>query len=134
MKCRTLIIGFALVLASASASAQMVISAKQAGESIEIRNLKYDVGVISGEIVNHSRYEVRNVELLIRNIWQWKNEFQPGSDDLGTASYYTVEGMIPAGATAPFTYRVRATPTVRTDGQHETVVSVVGFSEIIPYR
>jgi hypothetical protein len=121
-----------MILVSASASAQTVISAKQAGESIEIRNLRSDVGVISGEIVNHSRYDVRNVELLIQNIWQWKNEFQPGHDDLGTASYYTVEGMIAAGATVPFTHRVRTTPTNRTDGQHETVVSVVGFSEIIP--
>jgi len=132
MKYRALVTGFALMLASASASAQTVISANQADKIIEVRNLKSDVGVISGEIVNHSRYEVRNVELLIRNSWKWRNEFQPGNDDLGTASYYMIERMIPAGAAAPFTYRVGATPTVRPDGQHETVVTVVGFSEILP--
>jgi hypothetical protein len=132
MKRGALVIGFTLVLAAASASAQTVISANQSGEIIEVRNLTSNDSVVSGEIVNRSRREVRNVELLIRRMWQWKNEFQPGSEDLGTASYYTVERTIPAGAAVPFTYRQRVASTVRTDGQYETVVSVVGFSEIFP--
>ena len=120
------------MLVSASASAQTVVSVKQSDEIIEVRNLTSTDSVVSGEVVNRSRREVRNVELLIRHMWQWKNEFQPGSDDLGTASYYTIERTIPAGATVPFTYRQRAASTVRTDGQYETVVSVAGFSEIVP--
>jgi len=134
MKCRALVIGFALVLASASASAQTVVAAKQSSESIEIRNLTFHDSVVSGEIVNRTRREVRNVELLIRHIWRWKNEFQPGSDELGTASYYTVERTIPVGAATPFTYRQGATLTVRTDGKYETVVSVAGFTEIVPFQ
>ena len=120
------------MLASASASAQTVVSAKQSSESIEIRNLTFHDSVVSGEIVNRSRREVRSVELLIRYIWHWKNEFHPGSDELGTASYYTVERTLPIGAAIPFTYRQSATSTVRTDGQYETVVSVAGFTEIVP--
>jgi hypothetical protein len=132
MKYRALVIGFTLVLALASASAQTVISAKQSDEIIEVRNLTFHDSVVSGEIVNRSRREVRNVELLIRHMWQWQNEFQPGSEDLGTASYYRMERTIPAGAAIPFTYRQRATSTLRTDGQFETVVSVAGFTEIVP--
>jgi len=132
MKCRALVIGFTLALAAASVSAQTVVSGKQSGESIEIRNLTFHNSVVSGEIVNRSRREVRNVELLIRHIWHWKNEFQPGSDELGTASYYTVERIIPVGAAIPFTYRQGATSSARTDGQYETVVSVAGFTEVVP--
>ena len=133
MKFRALIIAF-MLLTSASASAQTVISAKQSGENIEIRNLSFNDNVVSGEIVNHSRYEVRNVELLIQRIWHWKNEFRPGSDELGTASYYTVETRIPAGAAVPFRYRQPVASTARTDGQYETMVSLAGFSEIVPSR
>jgi len=135
MKCRTLLIGLTLVLASASASAaQPLVSVKQSAESIEVRNLEFRDSVVSGEIVNRSRRDVRNVELLVRHIWHWKNEFHPGSDEVGTASYYTVEKTIPAGAAIPFTYRQGTTSTVRTDGQYETAVSVAGFTEIIPFQ
>jgi len=134
MKIRALIIAsFFILLPSASASAQTVISAKQSGENIEIRNLTFNDNVVSGEIVNHSRREVRNVELLIQHVWHWKNEFQPGSDQLGTASYNTVATMIPPGAAVPFTYRQPGALTAaRTDGQYKTMVSVAGFTEIVP--
>ena len=134
MKYRALIIGFMLMSASATASAQTVISANQSDEIIEVRNLTSNDSVVSGEIVNRSRREVRNVELLIRQMWRWKNEFHPGSEDLGTGSYYTVERTIPAGATIPFTYRQRAASTARTDGQYEIAVSVAGFTEIVPFE
>ncbi|MBI2359801.1 MAG: hypothetical protein HYV04_13055 [Deltaproteobacteria bacterium] len=34
-------------------------------------------GEVSGELVNKTNHAVRDVQLQIRHLWQWKNEFRP---------------------------------------------------------
>jgi hypothetical protein len=72
------------------------------------------------------------VELLIRHVWLWNNEFRPGSNDPGMATLYTLEKEIPPGGKAPFSYAFSAPLAARPDGAFETVVSVAGFAEVIP--
>ena len=113
------------------------VSVQQPNQSsVTVNNVIIRNGVVSGEIVNHSNQEVRDVELYIRHVWQWKNEFQPGNDDPGMASYYRVDKRILPGETVPFTLREGSTRETsalpaRLDGQFETVVSVAGFTEIV---
>ena len=109
-----------------------LLSGDQAAQVVTIRNLT--IGVVSGELINKSARPLRDVQLLIRYVWLWNNEFHPGQDELGEAIYYTVEGEIPPGGSKPFTYRPASPLPSRTDGHFEVTVSVAGFTEILPQK
>ena len=116
----------------AAAIPATLLSADQAAQVIAIRDLTVKEGVVSGELLNRSSRRLRDVQLLIRYTWLWNDEFHPGQDDLGVAIYYTVEGEIPPGGSKPFAYRPSPPLPSRADGHFETVVSVAGYTEIIP--
>ena len=85
---------------------------------------------VSGEVVNHSRNAVRDVQLLIRYIWLWTNETKPGRNDPSVSFYYNLPGEIPPGGRASFTFKP-SQPLARTSGGHfETIASIAGFSEV----
>src|SRR4051794_164674 len=62
-----------LGLSFAVQAAEVNIS-DQPPQSITIRNLSVKDGEVSGEIVNSSSRLIRDVQLLIRYTWLWKNE------------------------------------------------------------
>jgi hypothetical protein len=97
---------------------------------VELRNATVRDNVVTGEIVNNSPNRLRDVELLIRHLWHWHNEFRPGPNPPGAADYYTVRTEIPAGATERFTHTLPSLLPSRSDGRFETVVTVAGFTKI----
>jgi len=125
--CLTIMIGVAPVVSHSAT----LLMADQAGQVVVVRNVAVKDGAVSGELVNKSARTLRDVQLLIRYSWRWKNEFKPGSDEFGTAVYHTVEKEIPPGGTASFSYRPASPLPSRPDGHYETTVSVAGFAEII---
>ena len=132
---RGVVVGVALMIMSiqpAVTVADIVGSAEQATQSVAVRNVTAQNGVVSGEIVNHSPRTLHDVELLVRHVWHWKNEFRPGDDNPGMASYYPVVKEIPPGGSVPFNYTLLSPLPSRADGQFETMVSVAGFTEVIP--
>ena len=110
--------------------AENILSAPEATQIVAVSNVTVRDGLVSGEIFNRSPTPVRDVQLLIRQIWYWNNEFRPGNDNPGTAQYYTVSDMILPGRKVPFTYKMTSPAPARSDGQAETVVSVAGFTQI----
>jgi hypothetical protein len=107
-------------------------SQEQAANVVSIRNVTVKDGAVSGELVNKSSRAIRDVQLLIRYTWLWKNETRPGQDELSNAVYHTVEGDIAPGGSRPFTYRSASPLPARADGHFEVSVSVAGFTEVIP--
>ncbi|HTC23379.1 MAG TPA: hypothetical protein VK688_03400, partial [Gemmatimonadales bacterium] len=83
-----------------------------------------------GVVANLSPNPVRDVELLIRYDWLWRNEFRPGDDSPSRAVYYTVPGEIPPGGQARFIYRVDPPLPVRSDGQFRASVENVGLVKV----
>jgi len=132
---RGIVVGVALMIMSiqpALTAADIVGSGEPATQSVAVRNVMSQNGVVSGEIVNHSPRTLHDVELLVRHVWHWKNEFRPGDDNPGMASYYPVVKEIPPGGSVPFTYTYLSPLPSRADGQFETMVSIAGFTEVIP--
>lgn len=132
---RDVVVGVALMIMSiqpALTAADTVGSAGDPIQGVAVRNVISQNGEVSGEIVNYSPRTLRDVELLIRHVWHWKNEFRPADDNPGMASYYTVVKEIPPGGSVPFTYTQLSPLPSRADGQFETMVSVAGFTEVIP--
>ena len=138
MRCRVLLVlGLTLtvgVMRTGLASADIVSVGEVNQNTVTVNNVTVQNGVVSGEIVNHSNQEIRDVELLIRHMWQWRNEFRPGNGDPGMAAYHTVSEIILPGKTVPFTFIEASTLPARADGQFKTVVSVAGFTEFVGYR
>ena len=132
---RGVVVGVALMIMSiqpAHTAADTVGSAGDPIQGVAVRNVISQNGEVSGEIVNYSPRTLRDVELLVRHVWHWKNEFRPGNDNPGMASYYTMAEEIPPGGSVPFTYMQLSPLPSRADGQFETMVSVAGFTEVIP--
>ncbi len=123
-------IGLLLCIEPAAASPDSFLSVQETVQTVAVRNVTLQDDVRSGEIVNMSPRQLRDVQLLIRQMWQWKNEFRPGPDAPGTAAYYTVGEEILPGETVRFTYRLPSMLAPRSDGYFETSVSVAGFTEI----
>jgi hypothetical protein len=107
-----------------------VLSASEVPHALALRNVEMRDNVMAGEIINHSPHRVRDVELLIRQIWHWNHEFRPGANAPGAADFYTISTEIPSGATERFTYSMPTPLPVRADGYFETVVTVAGFTEM----
>ena len=116
---------------SALAASDTVLEGGKAAEIVSLANLKVEEGVVSGELLSRSQRPLRDVQLLIRYIWQWKKEFKPGEDTDGRSVYYTVEEEISPGGKVEFTYGPSPPLPSRPDGYFETMVTVAGFSEVI---
>jgi len=107
-----------------------VLPPPEASKLVAVHNATAQDNMVSGELRNASSHRVRDVELLIRHIWHWNNEFRPGENPPGAADFYTLRTEIPSGATERFAYSLPAPLPVRADGYFETVVTVAGFTEI----
>lgn len=101
---------------------------------VALSNTSVQDGSVSGDIVNNSQHEVQDVQLLVRHVWHWSNEFRPGSDDPGNAAYFTVKKTIPPGGKVPFSFKTTDALLGRADGRFETTVSVAGYTEMIQQR
>ena len=131
---RALVFAFGLavgVMRAGYAWAENVAVADNTQKIVTVDNVAIHNGVVSGEIVNHSNREVRDVELLIRHTWQWSDEFHPGNSDPGMASSHILNKSIRPGESVPFSFSHNSTPPARSDGQFKSMVSVTGFTEII---
>jgi hypothetical protein len=111
---------------------QTVQTREQGSKTVTLRNVTVRDGQISGEVVNKSSHLVRDVQLLIRHAWLWKNEFRPGEEAPGRAVLYDVKRELRSGESIPFSYTPSPPLPSRTDGYFETEVSVAGFTEVIP--
>lgn len=122
---------FAVWLCPRPGVSQDVLPGDQAPQMVTVHNVGVEDGVVSGELVNSSKWPLSEVQLLIRYVWHWRKEFKPGEDTEGRAVYYTVEKKIPPGGKVDFTYRPAPPLPSRPDGYFETTVTVAGFAEIV---
>ena len=103
------------------------------GRVASLRNiLSTEGGEVSGEVVNNTKQTLRDVRLQILYSWRWKNEYQPGKDDPGRATYYVLNQEIPPGQTLRFNYKPSPPLAAREDGQFDISVKVAGFAQVFP--
>jgi hypothetical protein len=105
-------------------------SGEQVAQTAIVRDVKVRDSTVSGVIVNKSPRVLRDVKLMIRHAWLWKNERHPGDDNPGRAEYYTVPGEVAAGGSLPFTYHLEQPLPERTDGHFVTSADVISFTEV----
>lgn len=87
-------------------------------------------GDVTGIVINKSDETMRDVKLLIRHTWHWKNEYRPGENNPGRAEYVTIDREIAPGERASFHYEPQPPLPERRDGHFETSASVVGYTAV----
>ena len=125
-------VGLAVLAWPNLANAQKVLTEPEASRVLALENITAKEGAVSGEIRNKSANLVRDVQLLIRYVWLWKNEFHPGKDDPSRSDYYNVPEEIPPQGMTRFQYTPSFPLPKRTDGHFIVSVSVAGFTQVIP--
>lgn len=124
-----------IVLSIAGALAIPAAMAREVGDApiAEVAVRDVHVGgddVVSGELVNRTSQEIRDVRVLVRRPWLWNVERHPGDDSPGQAAYETIAGPVPAGGTLPFRLRPTTPLPERPDGRYDASIEVVGFTSI----
>lgn len=124
------VVAAVLSAACAVAAAEAPVSPQEAAQVVVVTDVSVQEGTVSASLVNKSPRLVRDVHLLIRHAWVWKDERHPGADSPGVAEYYIVRNTILPGQSL----RVTQTPSPplpqRRDGHFETSVEVVSFEEV----
>ena len=114
-----------------ASAASNVVPSSEAAQTVVITDLTVKDDSVSGTIVNKSSATVRGVELLLRQVWQWKDERHPGTDSPGRTLPFTFRADIAPNASAPFTFQTPPLPQ-RSDGRFVTTMDVTGFTEVGP--
>jgi hypothetical protein len=110
----------------------VVVSPDEMSRTVTVRDVQVNGDEVSGTVVNNSGHPVRDVQLLVKYVWLWKNERKPGNDNPGRAEFETIPGELPPGATKQFTYRPDPPLEHRKDGRFEPSVDVAGAVEVTP--
>lgn len=126
----------ALAATVSTASAQngdpaKLLNHRELNALIDVRDLKTAPdGTVTATLVNNASTIMRDVKLLVRYAWVWKNERHPGEDGPGRSLYVPVSGDIAAKASVPFSYTPSPPLPSRTDGNFVTTVSVQSFTQV----
>jgi hypothetical protein len=115
---------------AARAASETIVSGETASRVVGLTDVKVNLGVVSGVLVNKSAHPIREVELLIDHAWLWRDERHPGEVNPGRSEYYTVHGEVSPHGSLPFTYHPSPPLPRRDDGHFETSVQIVGFVEV----
>lgn len=107
----------------------VVMGSDQASEDVQVRDVRVEDGVVSGVVINNTGNELRDVKLLIRYDWLWKNEFSPGHDSPGRAVVHSVQEDLPPGGQARFAFQPESPLPQRPDGRFLTSVVVLGYTQ-----
>jgi hypothetical protein len=110
--------------------AERVTSNREVVETVTLDNVTIRDGNVTATLVNHSRYALRGIKVLVRHAWLWRNEQHPGADNPARAVYYVHPTDLPSGERAAFTYRPSPPLPDRSDGRFTTTVEIVGFEEV----
>jgi hypothetical protein len=107
-----------------------IVPSEQLSRRVLVQEVQSTADVVTGTVVNATPEPVRDVRLLVRDDWLWRNERHPGDDNPGRAATLTLREEIPPGSRVRFTYRRDAPLAARGDGRFETAVDVLGFTTL----
>jgi hypothetical protein len=106
-----------------------VVPPDELARQAAVRDVKIDDGTVSGTAVNTSSVPLRDVKLLVRYGWLWKNERRPGANSPGRIAWVTLPGELRPGESQPFTAPAESPPR-RSDGRFVPSVEVAGVVDV----
>lgn len=83
-------------------------------------------------MTNSLLHPIRDIDLLLKYIWRWNDEFHPADNAPGNISVVTLKEQLAPGQTLDFAYAGPPPDAKRADGRFETEISVAGFTVVVP--
>jgi len=123
-------LSLALSAVAVQAQAPSLASSEQVEQTAVVRDIRVTGSSVSGVVVNHSPRLLRDVRVIVRHTWHWKNERHPGDDNPGRAEELVIPGEASPRGTLPFTYALNQPLPQRNDGRFVTSAEVIGFTEV----
>ena len=124
--------GLAFWLLLPNAMAQVPLTPDQAKTMVLVHDVKVDEKGISGKVTNSLLHPIRDIDLLLKYIWRWNDEFHPADNAPGNISVVTLKEQLAPGQTLDFAYAGPPPDAKRADGRFETEISVAGFTVVVP--
>jgi hypothetical protein len=106
-----------------------VVAPDDLARQVAVRDVKMENGTVSGTAVNTSSSPVRDVRLLVRYKWLWKNERRPGANPPTRIAWVTLPGELRPGESKPFTAPAESLPR-RNDGRFAPSAQVAGIVDL----
>ncbi len=89
-----------------------------------------DSGTVNGVVVNKTAAVLRDVRLLVRYDWRWRNERSPGEHSPARSAYFTITTDIPALGTLPFRFSPTPPLPIRADGHYSPSIEVARYTQV----
>jgi hypothetical protein len=122
----------AMGTAEASGAAEpVVLEPEEASKFVTVDEIALEEGRVTGVIVNRRPHPLRDVRLVVENVYRWPSEFRPGEESPNQAEIILVEEEIPAGSRTPFSATLRRPSSPEVGGHFVTQVHILGFSEVL---
>lgn len=108
-----------------------LVRPSEADATVGISDLEVGATSMSGNVNNKSSATLKEVHLVLRQEFRWKNEKNPGAESPGRALPFKIETRIAPNSSAPFKFHFDPLPA-RTDGTFTSSLEVTGFTKLEP--
>jgi len=96
---------------------------------LEVTNLQASDARVTATLVSRSSMRIKDIQLVVRHAFLWKDERNPGKDNPGRTEYYLVLGEVEPNGSIAFEYQPDPPLPQRTDGSFQTSIEIAGFTE-----
>jgi len=105
----------------APSARQEIVAPGRLDTVLRVSDVQVTDNEIRGTIANLTNDELRDIRLRVADMFLWRNERRPGTDDVSRTEEFVVRGPIPARGAIAFT-APRTPPPLRSDGDYRTSV------------
>jgi hypothetical protein len=123
-----------LLVAAGLAATQARAEQRQDAVSVEATALADAPGALRLRITNHGEETVRDVRVLVRHGFHWKDEFDPGDESPARAEVRAIPGELAPGESRVVEHRPDPPLPAREDGAFESWAELVGYMPVPPPR
>ena len=120
-----------LQIQPAAAGEAALVQPSEANTTAGISELTVGSTSVSGTLTNKSSATLREVHLVLRQEFQWKDEMNPGDTSPGRVLPYTLNANLAPNASIAFKFEFDPLPE-RSDGHFTSSMEVTGFTTVEP--
>ncbi len=131
-------LGFIVILVAvvlqvriATADNAALVRSSDADATVGIKDVTVGSTSVSGTIINKSSNSLREVHLVLRQEFRWKDEMNPGEASPGRVRAYTYDGPLAPNSSTEFKFDFDPLPE-RSDGHFANSIEVTGFTTVEP--
>lgn len=110
--------------------AEGIIGQTDVGTVLEIRDIDSTDARVRATLVNNSGSRIKDIQVVVRHAFLWKDERNPGRDNPGRTEFFLVLGEVEPHGRLAFEYRPEPPLPQRADGTFKTSIEIAGFTEV----